>query len=392
MAVLDEDGVAAGDGVGSVVSEMVSRILLVDDAEIEYLTMQRMLQKIPGVRMSLDWASRFADAMAAFDREDHDLYLVDFRLGPHNGLDLIRHARDRGNIKPMIVLTGHGNPMVDEAATDAGANDYLVKGEFDAVMLERAMRYASRHAKTLATLDRRLAECQMTAKKLAVQSERRAAAEADVLKVLRQTMIDQETERKRIARELHDNLGQLVTLVQFGLDALTRGPPTASDIAEKTASLKRVANDISTGLHRIAWEIRPTTLDTLGLEEAIAQLVADWEPHCSLVFDLHLGLGERRLPAETESALYRIVQEGITNVVRHAEATRVGIILEIRGAEVICIVEDNGCGLVAAQPDDQSSRRLGILGMRERVAAMSGTVEVESEVGKGTALFVRVPV
>jgi DNA-binding response OmpR family regulator len=91
------------------VSAIASRILLVDDAEIEYLTMQRMLQKIPGFRATLDWVSRFDEAATAIDRKEHDLYLVDFRLGPRSGLDLIRDARDRGNIKPIIVLTGHPN-------------------------------------------------------------------------------------------------------------------------------------------------------------------------------------------------------------------------------------------------------------------------------------------
>ncbi|PPQ45278.1 ATP-binding response regulator [Rhodopseudomonas palustris] len=372
-------------------STIASRILLVDDAEIDYLTMQRMLQKIPGFRVTLDWVSRFDEAATAIDRKEHDLYLVDFRLGPHSGLDLIRDARERGNIKPIIVLTGHGDPMVDQAATEVGANDYLVKGEFDAVTLERAMRYATRQARTLATLDRRLAECRTTARKLVDQSERRAAAEADVLKVLRQTMVDQEAERKRIARELHDNLGQMVTLVQFGLDALARGSPSAASLAEKVASLKHIVNDLSTSLHRVAWEVRPTALDTLGLEDAVSQLVASWEPHCSLVFDLHLGLGERRLPPDIESALYRIVQEGITNVVRHAHATRVGVILEFRGSDVICIIEDNGCGIPPEQADEHSSRRLGLVGMRERLASVDGTVELETEAGRGTALFVRVP-
>jgi signal transduction histidine kinase len=391
MAVLDGDRLAAHDRNGLAVSNWASRILLIDDAEIEFLTLQRMLQKIPGQQATLDWVSQFHDAITALDREQHDLYLVDVRLGHHNGLDLIRYARSRGNIKPIIVLTGHGNPIVDEAATDAGANDYLVKGEFDAVLLERAIRYAIRDAQALAKLDQRLAECQMTARKMAVQSERRAAAEADLLQVLRQTMTDQEAERKRIARELHDNLGQLVTLVQFGLDALERSEASAAERSDRISSLKRTANDLSTSLHRIAWEVRPTALDSQGLEDAITQLVTSWEPHCGLVFDLHLGIGERRLPPDVEIALYRIVQEGITNVVRHAEATRVGIILERRPTDVICIVEDDGCGLVAAASDQQSPRRLGLVGMRERLTSLGGSVELESDSGRGTALFARVP-
>ncbi|ABD09136.1 response regulator receiver sensor signal transduction histidine kinase [Rhodopseudomonas palustris HaA2] len=374
-------------------SRLATRILLVDDAQIECLAFERQLHKIPFHRLQLDWVSTYADALVAFDRDQHDLYFVDFRLGPDNGLDLVRRARVNGMTKPIIVLTGHGSAAVDKAATDAGANDYLVKGEFDAVLLERSIRYASRNADALAEVGRRLVESRATARELMEQTKRRAAAEADVLQVLRQTMTDQEAERQRIAREMHDNLGQSVTLVQLGLDSIARSASAQSDIASKAASLKRITHDMSRSLHRIAWEVRPTALDALGLEDAIGQLVAEWEPHCSLCFDLHFGLGDRRLPPDVESALYRVIQEGITNVVRHAKATRVGVILEMRGNELICIVEDDGCGVpeVESGVAEKTSRRLGLLGMRERLALVNGTVELESHPEKGTAVFARVP-
>lgn len=374
-------------------SKLATRILLVDDARIECLAFERILHRIPDYRPTLDWVSTYSDARAAMERDQHGLYFVDFRLGPDNGLDLVRHARSRGMIKPIIVLTGHGNAAVDQAATEVGANDYLVKGEFDAVLLERSMRYAARNAEALAELDRRLAESKANARELSAQTKRRAAAEADVLQVLRQTMVDQEAERQRIAREMHDNLGQSVTLVQLGLDSIARHAPAESDIADKATSLKRITHDMSKSLHRIAWEVRPTALDALGLEDAVGQLVADWEPHCSLTFDVHLGIGDLRLPPDVESALYRVIQEGITNVVRHANATRVGVILERRGDDLICIVEDDGCGVPEAQAGaaEKSSRRLGLLGMRERMALVNGSVELESHPEKGTALFARVP-
>jgi signal transduction histidine kinase len=375
------------------VTEAVHRILIVDDAQIEYLALERMLQKIPRFRTELDWIAGYSEAQAAIEQGRHDLYFIDYRLGPDNGLDLIRHARGKGITKPIIVLTGHGSAAVDEVAAQVGANDYLVKGEFDAVLLERAIRYATRNAQNLAELDQRLLAWKATAEELKLQSGLRAAAEAEVQQVLRQTMAEQEAERKRIARELHDNLGQSVVLVQLGLDAIARKVPVDSDLVEKTTALKRIARDIGTSLHRMAWEIRPAALDTLGLAGAITQLVSDWEPHCSLKFDLQLGIGDRRLPPDVESTLYRVVQEGITNVVRHAEASRVGIILEIRGDEAMCIIEDDGRGMadVGSQAPDQRSRHLGLLGMRERLALIDGAMEIESSQTKGTALFVKVP-
>jgi signal transduction histidine kinase len=373
------------------VTDIVHRILIVDDAQIEYLALERMLQKIPRFRTELDWIAGYAEAQAAIEQGSHDLYFIDYRLGPDNGLDLIRHARRKGITKPIIVLTGHGSAAVDEVAAEVGANDYLVKGEFNVVLLERAIRYATRNAQNLAKLDQRLLQWKATAQELQLQTGLRAAAEAEVQQVLRKTMSDQEAERKRIARELHDNLGQSVVLVQLGLDAIARSVPIHNDIVEKTVALKRIARDIGTSLHRIAWEVRPVALDTLGLVDAITQLVSDWEPLCSLKFDLHLGSGDRRLPPDTESTLYRIVQEGITNVVRHANASRVGIILDIRGDDIICIIEDDGIGMSEVTAQEGAPRRLGLLGMRERLALIDGSIEIESSQTKGTALFVKVP-
>ncbi|MGO3932450.1 response regulator [Rhodopseudomonas pseudopalustris] len=370
----------------------VHRILLVDDAQIEYLTLERMLLKIPDFRVTLDWIPSYAQAQAAIENGSYDLYFIDYRLGPDNGLDLIRLARDQGIVKPIIVLTGHGSAAVDEIAAEVGANDYLVKGEFDVVLLERAIRYATRNAQTMAKLNRQLIEWRATAQELQLQTTLRAAAEAEVQHVLRQLMSEQEAERKRIARELHDNLGQSVTLVQLGLDAIARKFATQPELVEKAAALKKITQEIGTSLHRIAWEARPAALDTLGLADAVTQLVADWEPHSSLKFDLHLGLGDRRLPAVVESTLYRVVQEGLTNVVRHANAERVGLVLEIRSSEVICIIEDDGVGILdAPHATDRGPRHLGLLGMRERLALVDGAMEIETSKTKGTALFVRVP-
>ena len=167
---------------GAVVTDVASRILLVDDAKVEFLAIEQMLRRGPGPPRVLDFVRRYADALAAMEQDQHDLYLVDVRLGPDNGLDLIRHARRRGVLKPMIVLTGHDEETADQAAIEAGANGYLVKGEFDAVLLQRTIRYATRNAQALAELDRRLAESEAIARELKLQTDRRIIAEADLVR------------------------------------------------------------------------------------------------------------------------------------------------------------------------------------------------------------------
>ena len=211
--------------------------------------------------------------------------------------------------------------------------------------------------------------------------------------MLRSTVAGQEAERKRIARELHDSLGQTLTLLQFGLDELDGSLPKSAKLGKQLKVLKELADGLWSEVNRLAWEIRPTALDDLGLETSIRQIIETWGERLKLQFDLHLALNGRRLPSAVETTLYRVLQEAITNIARHAEATRVAVILEASEKEVRMIIEDNGRGFLTneAEPADKPSKRLGLLGIRERLSLVSGTLEVESEPGCGCTLYVRVP-
>ncbi|MCW2286775.1 signal transduction histidine kinase [Rhodoblastus acidophilus] len=369
------------------------RALLVDDAEIEFLSLRRMLQKLPKPLYRLDWAQSAAEGLSALQRDAYDVYLIDFKLGPDSGLDLIRQARELGVMKPIILLTAYGNAAIDAAATEIGANDYLAKGEFDAVTLDRAVRYATRQARNMIEMERRLAENRAVIDRLQLETERRTLAEAELSKILASMVTEQEAERRRITRELHDNIGQSLTLLQMGLASLRRCSEIECTVRGEAAALLDVTRHMSAELHRLAWEIRPAVLDDLGLESAISQLAADWGKRGGLTFDLRLFLGPRRLAPEIESAIYRVVQEAITNVVRHSEAKQVGIILKLRGEEVICIVEDDGRGICSDQREGSDARPkgLGMIGMKERLALVRGTIEIESAPRSGTTLFLRVP-
>jgi signal transduction histidine kinase len=243
-------------------------------------------------------------------------------------------------------------------------------------------------------LDRRLEQWQSVAKALQEETERRSIAEAELSQVLRRTVEDQEAERQRIARELHDTLGQSLTLLQLGLDGIGRAKPVGADLQQRVASLKTMAKDAGRDIDRLAWEIRPTALDDLGLQTAIRNLLQTWSARASVAFDLHLTLNDRRLPRPVETTLYRVLQEALTNVVRHAEATRVGVILGVQEEFVTMIIEDDGKGFETeeAGAGRGPARRLGLLGMRERLTLVGGTLEIESNPGQGTTLFVRAPI
>jgi signal transduction histidine kinase len=190
---------------------------------------------------------------------------------------------------------------------------------------------------------------------------------------------------------LHDSLGQYLTAMQLDLDGIARDGGVTAAIKARIDRLKVLTADAGQEVNHLAWEIRPTALDDLGLQTALQQLVEEWTERSGLAFDLHLTLDNRRLPAAVESVLYRVLQEAILNVVKHAEARRVGIILEASKTEVSLIVEDDGKGFLWTEESAKPSTRLGILGMRERLALVGGSLEIESSPGRGATLIVHVP-
>ena len=204
---------------------------------------------------------------------------------------------------------------------------------------------------------------------------------------------DLEAERRRIARELHDRLGQTLTLLQLGLDELGRSIPESEKFGLQIKGLKRLANGLCSEVNRLAWEIRPPTLNDLGLETAIRHLIESWSERLNLQFDVRLALNGRRLLPAVETTLYRVLQEAIINIARHAEATRVAVLLDANEKEVSMIVEDNGRGFSAneAISDEKLPKRLGLLGIRERLSLVAGTLEVESAPGGGCTLYIRAP-
>jgi len=235
------------------------------------------------------------------------------------------------------------------------------------------------------SLHQSMAEREQAAAALHASEERK--------QVLQQAVLAQENERKRIARELHDSLGQYLTALQLGLNTIGRSNADAG-LADELAKLRDLTSEIGHEVNRIAWELRPTALDDLGLETAIAQYLEEWGERSRLQFDLQVNLGPRRLPQTIETTVYRALQEAVTNVVRHAEADQVAVILEVVGRQLQLIVEDDGKGFLLDDADEggQGTLHLGLLGIRERLALVDGTLEIESSPGGGTTLFVRVPV
>jgi two-component system, NarL family, sensor histidine kinase DevS len=217
---------------------------------------------------------------------------------------------------------------------------------------------------------------------IAVDLSRRVARDA-----LRRVVAGQELERQRLARELHDETGQALTSILLGLKAVEE--------AESSESFRAAAEDLRElvvatlqDVRRLAVELRPKALDDFGLAAALERLAEAFGEATGISVQLQASLGDERLPSEVETTLYRIVQEALTNVVKHAGAEKVSIVVVRREVTATAVVEDDGEGFDLASVREDG---LGLLGMRERVALLDGRLQVESSREHGTTVVAEVP-
>jgi signal transduction histidine kinase len=229
--------------------------------------------------------------------------------------------------------------------------------------------------------DLRLAEAFAVRASVAVDLSQRVARDA-----LRRVVSGQELERRRLARELHDETGQALTSILLGLRSVEEAD---SDEGRRLAlgELRGLVTTTLQDVRRLAVELRPKALDDFGLVPALERLTDGLAEATGMSVELEAALGETRLPAEIETALYRIVQEALTNVVKHAQARHVSIVVTRRASSVATVIEDDGKGFVPFE----DSEGLGVVGMRERVALLDGTLQIESGAGGGTTIAVEVP-
>jgi signal transduction histidine kinase len=231
--------------------------------------------------------------------------------------------------------------------------------------------------------DLRLAEIFAARAAVAVDLSERVARDT-----VRRVVEAQELERRRLARELHDETGQALTSILLGLKAI-RAAASDTEAERAEADVRNLVVQALQDVRALAVELRPSALDDFGLVPALERLAATFEERSGIRTVVESSLGDERLPAEAETVLYRLVQEALTNAARHAGAGRVDIVLTRRAGGVSAIVEDDGRGFEAGEAREDA---LGLVGMRERLALLGGTLAIESARGEGTALVAYVPV
>jgi signal transduction histidine kinase len=201
----------------------------------------------------------------------------------------------------------------------------------------------------------------------------------------------QENERKYIARELHDETSQSLTSLKIGLQVIEQKAAGHQLLLDQVAKLKDLADETLESLHRLAVNLRPASLDHLGLVDALTGLIEATRQRSGINahFKTMGSVQSAVMTEELETSIYRIVQESITNVIRHAHAAHVDIILEWQDEKIVVIIEDDGVGIDMQKA--RESGHLGLIGMQERAEMLGGKLLVESTPQVGTTLVVEIP-
>jgi PAS domain S-box-containing protein len=319
------------------------------------------------------------DDRAAADRANESVargertYEAEFRLRHKAGHYV--HVLSRG----FPVRREPGGPVVR-----------IVGTHFDLTarkQIEETLRRAQEELE--ARVRERTAELALANESLRSEMDERRRAERARTELLARLVFAQEDERRRIAREMHDQFGEQLTSLGRGIAAVKDACSNRPELRERVDALETIAQQLDRDVDHLVWELRPTALDDLGLRAALANYVQDWSKRVGIAAQLHTwGLLDDRLGSEAETTLYRIAQEALTNVAKHARAKNVDVLLERRPDHVLLIVEDDGVGFEIGDPG-AARHGFGLLGMQERAALVGASLEIESAPGRGTTILVR---
>ena len=332
--------------------------------------------KAGGITCATTCVQNRDDFVAALERGGIDLILSDFSLPAFDGLSATKIVRARWPDLPVILVSG---TLGEERAIDSlksGATDYVLKERLSRLVpsVHRAMQEVKERVK------RRFAEGKREEYSLKLQVLSRRLVET------------QETERRHLARELHDEIGQALTVAQLNLQALLQLPETDVLKPRLKKSLE-VVERVLEQVHDISLNLRPSILDDLGLEPALRWLTGRQAALIGIQAEFHAERLEKRLDPVIETECFRVAQGALTNVVRHAQAKAVSVDLHKKAGQLHLRVRDDGVGFDVAAVREQAVRgaSLGLLSMEERAALAGGGLEFKSTPGRGTEVHAWFP-
>lgn len=361
-----DDILAVGGGAGGPGAAV--RILIVEDCAPDAELAAREIRR-EGLAIEtrvVDTPETFVAALLEFRP---DLILSDYRLPQFDGMAALRLAQEHAPATPLLISTGSMNEEVAVACMKAGAWDYLLKENLTRLglavraALERKLDLAEK-----ARAERSLAESERRYRKLSVH--------------LQQV---RERERTVIAREIHDELGQSLTALKIDLSLLR---PGAAGFEERRIEMSGLIDQTIGAVQRITAELRPGVLDDLGLEAAAEWLVKTFKARTGIDCAFSSEGLPGALDRDRQTAMFRILQEALTNVARHAAAAHVTVALHQDEDGASLFMRDDGRGLPAAELDNP--RSYGLIGMQERASEFGGQVGFQPAPGGGTVVQARI--
>ena len=372
-------GVHADETSGS----LQASILIVDDDRASVAAMEEVLRDL-GARLVT--ASSGEEAVTRVQDHDFAAILMDVRMPGVDGFEAARRIRERSGSRntPIIFLTAAQEDLPSMfRGYQAGAVDYIVKPVIPQVLRSKLSVFVGLHDMNR-ILSAELAERTLTEQRLRASEENLRALAAHLQSI-------REEERIHIAREIHDELGQALTGLKFDINTLAKSFEGCAPepVGRMTENLGQQIDRIINSVRRIASGLRPEVLDEIGLAAAIEWQAREFSRRTGIRCVLDVSPGFTDPDKQRSTALFRIFQELLTNVARHANATRVSVQLVEEQDSLHLKVEDNGRGI--QEQEFESPRSLGFLGLRERVLAFGGSIDVRGQQDKGTAVAVTIP-
>jgi signal transduction histidine kinase len=329
-----------------------------------------------GITCAITCVQNREEFLAALECDDIDLILSDFSLPAFDGLAALGMAQVRRPDVPFILVSG---TLGEERAIDSlkgGATDYVLK--------ERLARLVPAVQRALQEVKERVE------RKLA---ERKREEYSRKLQVLSRRLVEaQETERRHLARELHDEIGQALTVIQLNLQVMLPAPGVKAQSSRLKESLEAV-DRVLEQVHDISLNLRPLILDDLGLEPALRWFTKRQAALVGLHARFHADPLKQRLDSVIETECFRVAQEALTNVVRHAQAKTVSVELRKEAGRLHLRVRDDGVGFDVGAVREEAVRgaSLGLLSMEERAVLAGGGLELKSDSKNGTEVHAWFP-
>ena len=347
------------------------RVLLIEDDEDDSILLEGLLAEVASVKYEVTWSQTYEEGLQELEKGIYDVCLLDYHLGSRDGLEILSTVEESAEKPPIIILTGQGDYMIDLRAMKYGAADFLVKDQMSGPMLERVIRYSIERKKSKDAL---------------WESERQ-------LKHLSSALLKvQENERRAVAAELHDNLGQLLTAIKFNIESvLVRMEPDESCARDLQALIPTIQAAVEQ-VRNIYTGLMPTVLDDLGILATLSWFCREFQnDHPNIEVGINSEVSEQDISADLKLEIFRIVQDALNNVAVHSKAdhARVSLLGEDR-----CIwleIWDNGNGFDVSHTLSGMCQTcgLGLMSMKRRAELSAGSFQIESAVGSGTLIRVK---